>query len=823
MDRGSSFSLGYLGSSPLSQVATGLGMLQKPLRDLYIKHRKPGKGTFLPECRVSMTSNGMSMTYREAPEAPHVPPREDLYPVENIIMWDTVRFIAVKSTEKKKTVIKYAFEPLDNDHSRNKDNLFTTLDKKYFYLQDQQHPPIFTCVLRRKSGVKALDIHAFFCDSDTEALDIVKSLNFLQNSFKSNQAQETGVFGYSPFGAKSAQISSAVSGGSQRQRMQINNKDDVQPTRQSVLDLATTVGATAVAPQHNQIPRQNQRQGSTSSQHDITSPIDRASSVQYRQSSNKTHHQSYTNKSSESRSGSCSSSIRSHNPSPFNSSERGSSVSGSQRIYHLSQEDLLSPQLSVASHHSFLDNHESFPERDEDIEIDDGYQYLPHVTHSLERRQGETQRNVVDSEFVPPHFTSGSRQDISLRVTNLDDHFESQDIDQENAGPRYVSKLSLDKRSSAFSENKPFNYLGGSGSSPKKTNNTGGCNNRDDSVKNMGQGYSLLSGSNDRPQSLHPEGLNSPVTGHDSSTAHEGSGGVSVDQNRQIFKELLHLQKTQQYQARSSPSSNEASLDRQQQRPMLRPPKSPGYLDKPPGKNKTEEQESSPEDNNDSVASRTSGIVAAAQSQIIEPFKTRSISDSQQTPQQVKTKPIARVPPHKVTGVRVMPINFDSSSVPKRNASETDALSPTRGDRPKSGIFLQSPTSPDKRGGNSFDNPPKRSHSQHNITQDLSDDKSNKSQKNGNNAKQGSAANWQFGPTKNSSRESSLNAKQKQQKDLENNMDDKLGEKLLLSKKKDAEIASVMQNLRLDYREAPTLTPGAPGGMNFEKSLGYFP
>ena len=53
--------------------------------------------------------------------------------------------------------------------------------------------------------------------------------------------------------------------------------------------------------------------------------------------------------------------------------------------------------------------------------------------------------------------------------------------------------------------------------------------------------------------------------------------------------------------------------------------------------------------------------------------------------------------------------------------------------------------------------------------------------------------------------------------------DGRMGEKLLMDKKKDAEIASVVQDMKVDYRDVPTLTPGAPSGMNFEKSLGYFP
>lgn len=270
---------------------------------------------------------------------------------------------------------------------------------------------------------------------------------------------------------------------------------------------------------------------------------------------------------------------------------------------------------------------------------------------------------------------------------------------------------------------------------------------------------------------------------------------------------------------------------------QLRRPKSPGYLDRPPGSlNHTPDQDSSPEDNtavpitqhtatanaysvsaNSKNCSASGGVSASSSTSSShnassDPFPPRD------RPVMRGNKPVARVPPHMVTGgVRVLPgdgagSEHDLSSVKLRET----------GKRPKSGLF--SPTSPGEKGLG-LGSPPRRVQSQYNITGDSPGYPSNSGDKHKNKNKPqkptaNDNSNWQLGSN---SRNQEDPARSHSQRDLENNMDDKLGEKLLLSKKKDAEIASVMQGLRLDYRDTPTLTPGAPGGLNFEKSLGYFP
>ncbi|ELU07822.1 hypothetical protein CAPTEDRAFT_221374 [Capitella teleta] len=191
LDRGDSYHVDFLGCAMLKSMATGLGALQKPLRELYLRHRLPGKDSRLQPRQLTITDRGILITFQQ---------EEVFFGAPSIMFWDSVKFVAVKGAHKK---VSAAFEPLDNDHSRNKDKIFTPLDKKQHYLQQLVHPSIFTCVLRRTSGVKALDLHAFVCHSDDEALGLVRAFNMVQSNFTSNQVSESGVFGYNPFGKDS--------------------------------------------------------------------------------------------------------------------------------------------------------------------------------------------------------------------------------------------------------------------------------------------------------------------------------------------------------------------------------------------------------------------------------------------------------------------------------------------------------------------------------------------------------------------------------------------------------------------------------------------
>ena len=189
-DHGGSYRLGYLGSLMLTHASTGLGMLQKPLRELYFKHCQTKNSPL--ERHLALTAKGMVISHQSNPASV---PEESFYPMNNIVFWDAVQFVTVKGRDKKH---KGAFEPLDIDHSRNKDNLFSVIEKKYQFLIKQTHPPMFTCALRRTEGVKSIDVHVFLCLSIDEALSIVHGLNDLQYYINSD-AERSAAFDYNHY------------------------------------------------------------------------------------------------------------------------------------------------------------------------------------------------------------------------------------------------------------------------------------------------------------------------------------------------------------------------------------------------------------------------------------------------------------------------------------------------------------------------------------------------------------------------------------------------------------------------------------------------
>lgn len=562
MDERNSYRVGFLGASALSQIATGLGCLQKPLRDMYIPHRKPGNPTILPERYLSVTPEGLTIAYYDD-QLQNSRLTQEYHPLNSIILWDAVRFITVRGTEKKdKKQVRCAFEPLDNDHSRVKENLFSAIDKKFHYVHEQNHPPMFTCVIRRKSGVKALDAHVFVCVNDSEALGMVHALNQVQNDLCTNQTHETGVFGYQPFAKGTVRV----------------------PSGAPIVKIAAS-------------PSQQQKPPATS--------VDmRISHQQYSSDNNRTVSQSdnyYTNRSNDS--GSSSSTDRRF---------------GSQsRIFNLSQEDLLGPALSVASPSSSSRPvvNEEYSFRGEEEEYDDGYQYIPHIARSLDR--GGKQPNTRDFESdLLSRRAGGVLNDLDRNDGGHSSSRLENAPQQSKYSRNTTANIATKGGSSQYSENQPFNYVLGKGKSsslsPKKVSNQ---NERPPPLPapnpNMGQGYSLLSGPNEHPrrhwsessQDLHHQQSSSNSSPYQQASRRDVISSVSEnpqvseETNRKIFRELLQYQKQQQ----GDELGGGAAERKGQRPPQLRPPKSPGYLDRPPGapasSRSSISQDESPEDN----------------------------------------------------------------------------------------------------------------------------------------------------------------------------------------------------------------------------------
>lgn len=157
----------YLGSAVPHITKDGLQGIQEPLRDLY-----PEQGVFWNADRehsatgidswLSVWSNGILV--ENVDDKGNTVRR--FHPIESLHYCAAVRYVSVpaSSTETKNSDGKIAkFLPLDSPFSKS-----ATADSI------NGHPPLFACILRRTSGIKVLECHAFICKKEAAANALVR-------------------------------------------------------------------------------------------------------------------------------------------------------------------------------------------------------------------------------------------------------------------------------------------------------------------------------------------------------------------------------------------------------------------------------------------------------------------------------------------------------------------------------------------------------------------------------------------------------------------------------------------------------------------------
>lgn len=181
MDPRGEFVLQYLGSTVLAKAtSSGLGTIQKPLRDKYFEYRKQSgkkhKSKDLTEVGLHISSNGIAVIVTGVS-----PGNELFYDMHSVSFFEAVRFTTVKGHDKK---IQGGFVPIDINRAPNtgSEKLFTPLDKKHSNLAKVDHPPMLALVMRRNSGVRALECHGFVCDNEDQALHITSLIARLQSA-----------------------------------------------------------------------------------------------------------------------------------------------------------------------------------------------------------------------------------------------------------------------------------------------------------------------------------------------------------------------------------------------------------------------------------------------------------------------------------------------------------------------------------------------------------------------------------------------------------------------------------------------------------------
>lgn len=175
-----SFSVDYLGSTPLPRRVTSLAGLQAPLAKLYIAYRKTRPANTnhgAPElaARLDISRAGLHVRHRGSRGD-----LEQLNPFPTIAVWSAVKFV-LQPSEEDKNVIQYAFLPLITDPDNiDKQALFKAVEpaeKKYILGRDvNTHSPLFTVVMRKIGVAKQLECHGFVCQTSEDAIVIAATL-----------------------------------------------------------------------------------------------------------------------------------------------------------------------------------------------------------------------------------------------------------------------------------------------------------------------------------------------------------------------------------------------------------------------------------------------------------------------------------------------------------------------------------------------------------------------------------------------------------------------------------------------------------------------
>ncbi|XP_052800647.1 uncharacterized protein LOC128231645 [Mya arenaria] len=164
----------YLGRSLLSKGTTGLGTIQKPLRERYFAFRKSAENKPGPEVGIRVNPRGLEIVSSGGHPGQD---NDEFYDLPSIHFIEAVSFVTVKQKDKKSYG---AFIPIQESPDAVQEKLFMQIEKKYSHMTKMTHPPLLACIMRRPSGVKAVDCHMFLIPRREDALDIADMVHRFQ-------------------------------------------------------------------------------------------------------------------------------------------------------------------------------------------------------------------------------------------------------------------------------------------------------------------------------------------------------------------------------------------------------------------------------------------------------------------------------------------------------------------------------------------------------------------------------------------------------------------------------------------------------------------
>ncbi|KAF0296926.1 hypothetical protein FJT64_005667 [Amphibalanus amphitrite] len=143
----------YLGSSVPHITKDGLQGIQEPLRELYPSEGISGaKGI---DSWLSVWSNGLLLENVDEKQKKIT----RFFPIEVLHYCAAVRYVMVPASSGGDQERVARFLPLDSPFARS---------------PSIAHPPLFAAILRRTTGIKVLECHAFICKRETPANALVR-------------------------------------------------------------------------------------------------------------------------------------------------------------------------------------------------------------------------------------------------------------------------------------------------------------------------------------------------------------------------------------------------------------------------------------------------------------------------------------------------------------------------------------------------------------------------------------------------------------------------------------------------------------------------
>ncbi|KAK7595124.1 hypothetical protein V9T40_001557 [Parthenolecanium corni] len=143
----------YLGSAVPHVTKDGLQGIQEPLRELYPEQGALGARGI--DSWLSVWSNGLLLenvdeNYKKVTR---------FFPIDSLHYCAAVRYVLVPEKMSPSSSTQARFLPLDSPFARS---------------PHPNHPPLFAAILRRTTGIKVLECHAFICKREMAANALVR-------------------------------------------------------------------------------------------------------------------------------------------------------------------------------------------------------------------------------------------------------------------------------------------------------------------------------------------------------------------------------------------------------------------------------------------------------------------------------------------------------------------------------------------------------------------------------------------------------------------------------------------------------------------------